>query len=228
MGTLIFHILLFSTFLIAELDIRNEIKEEPIIIDFAMLEELEEIMEQMEKTQDQNEASNMSEDNPYTAASNQAVNDAPMKDEFFDNDYLKELEAAQKMVSDVNDQLSKEIANIEDFDMPEITSEGEHPDSIKNTIYSGESNIHYFLENRYHLRMANPVYLAKGGGKITVDIEVNRKGRVVNAVPRLNNSINDPMLPEYAKSAALRTMFNEDNSAPKNQAGTITYTFVPQ
>ena len=72
----------------------------------------------------------------------------------------------------MNKQLSKEVKDIEEFAMPEETTEGMHPDSIKNTIYSGESNIHYFLEDRYHRRLPIPVYLAQGGGLVVVDIVV--------------------------------------------------------
>ena len=73
-----------------------------------------------------------------------------------------------------------------------------------------------------------PVYLAKGGGTIIVDIAVDRQGRVIKAEPRNNNGVKDPMLPEYAQNAALRTLFNADQTAPKIQTGTITYTFVAQ
>jgi hypothetical protein len=226
MGTLIFHILLFSGFLIAEIDFKGNVREEAIIIDFSTVEEVKKMMEQTEKSKDQNTPSTQNE--PGAAISNKAVNDARTKDDFFDKDYQNDVLAAQKLVQDVNQQLSKKITDINDFDMPEITTEGVAPDSVKNVIYSGKSNIHYYLENRYHLSMRNPVYLAKEGGILTVDIAVDRNGRVVKAEPRINTEIKDSMLPEYAKNAALRTIFNADQSAPKIQTGTITYTFVPQ
>lgn len=225
MGTLIFHILLFSGFLIAEIDFNGKIKEEAIIIDFSTLEEIKEEKTTIEKKQDQNTPSTQKE---RSVTSNRAVNDAQRNDKFFDKEYLKDVQEAQKLVKDVNRQLSKKIVDKGDFEMPEITTEGVDPDSIKNMIYSGKSNIHYFLENRYHISLRNPVYLARGGGKITIDISVDRNGKVISAVPRNSSTSADPLLPEYAQNAALRTVFNTDQSAPKVQKGTITYTFVAQ
>ncbi len=226
MGTLIFHILLFSSFLVSEINFKKEIREEAIIIDFSVLEDLKEEKVQEEKSIDRNTPSMQNERS--AAISNRAVNDARRNDKFFDKEYLNDVQTAQKLVKDVNRQLSKKVVDRGDFNMPEITTEGVDPDSIKNIIYSGKSNIHYFLENRYHVSLLNPVYLAKGGGKITIDIAVDRNGNVVKAEPRANSGIKDPMLPEYAQNAALRTVFNTDRSAPKVQLGTITYTFVAQ
>lgn len=229
-GTLLFHVLLFGSFLLAEVNLKGKVKEEPIIIDFAAIEELEEpeLEKVEEETEDENTPSTPNETPQQTSRSNRAVNDAPTKDPFFDEDYQREIAEAQKLVSDVNSQLSKEVKKMEEFTMPEETTEGMDPDSIKNTIYSGESNIHYFLENRYHVRLPIPVYLAQGGGLVVVDIVVNQKGKVIQAEVRKNNKLKDPMLEVYAKQAAERTRFNADASAPTQQKGTISYTFVPQ
>lgn len=226
MGTLVFHILLFSAFLLSEIDFKREVREEAIIIDLSMLEDLPEEKVPKEKIIEKNTPSTQNERS--AAVSNRAVNDARKNDKFFDKEYQNDLQSAKKLVQDVNRQLSKKVADMGDFNMPAITTEGVDPDSIKNTIYSGKSNIHYYLENRYHVSLRNPVYLAKGGGKITVDIAVDRNGDVVKAEARPNSGIKDPMLPDYARSAALQTRFNADQSAPRVQSGTITYTFVAQ
>ncbi len=225
MGTLIFHIVLFGSFLLAEINIKKETIEEPIIIDFSQIEEIPET-EVIEETQEQENSPSDLNPQDFASRSNRAVNEA-RKDPFFDAEYLREIENAQKLVSDVNEQLSKEIPDIEDFDMPEETTEGMDPDSIKNTIYSGDSNIHYFLENRYHTRLPIPVYLAQGGGTITITIRVDKNGRVKKAEIKSNQS-NDPLLQAYALQAAKKTYFNRDQNAPDLQTGTITYTFVPQ
>lgn len=226
MGTLVFHILLMSSFLLSEVKLKGEAKEETIIIDFMPLEEETPETPNEKQREDENAPSN--ETGSPISKSNRAVNDASQKDPFFNEAYRKEIAEAQKLVSDVNKQLSKKIPDIKEFEMPEETTEGIDPDSIKNTIYSGESNIHYYLENRYHLRLPIPVYLAQGGGKITVDIWVSPTGRVIRAEVRPAPQIKDQMLPEYARQAAQRTVFNMDKSAPSPQKGTITYTFVPQ
>ena len=228
MGTLIFHILLVTGFLIEELNykIKPE-KEETILLDFVLPPEKTELSEP-EKIQNRETGSDQTSRQNRNMGSNLAVNDAMKKDKFFDESYKHDIEEAEKMVDNVNKQLSKKAPPIKKFAMPEAITEGQNPDSIKNTIYSGKSNIHYFLENRFHVRLPIPVFLAKGGGLITIDIQVNRAGEVIKAEARPSGSINDPMLPIYATQAAERTIFNSDPKAPTIQKGTITYRFVAQ
>lgn len=228
MATLIFHILLVTGFWLAELTLKVETKpEEAILLDFTAPEEKEKILEPEEKT-DENKASDLSNRSVQNEGSNRAVNDALKKDKFFDDSYRRDIEEAKKMVADVNKQLSKKATPVKNFEMPEAITDGQARDSIKNVIYSGKSNIHYFLENRFHVRLPIPVYLAKGGGVITVDIHVDRKGKVIKAEARPSNNITDPMLPTYATQAAERTIFNSESKAPSIQRGTITYHFVAQ
>lgn len=228
MGALIFHILLFVSFWIAEQNLSVVLMpEESVLIDFAPPREKE--SEPIEKRNEEEKVKN----NEVAArradlASNQAVNDAAPKDRFFDKRFQQEIEDAKKLVSDVNTQLSKKAPSTKQIKMPEVTTEGMERDSIRNVIYSGKSNIHYYLENRYHLRLPVPVYLAKGGGQVIVDIQVNRDGKVVRAEARASGRLEDQALPQYAVSAAEQTIFNADPKAPANQKGTITYNFVRQ
>lgn len=210
-------------------------KEDSVLLDFSTSDEKEKVEEQMSVTKEKQELNTKSEKssgNSQNTGSNNAVNDAPnnarKKDKFFDDNYRNDIEQAKKLVADVNKQLSKKATSTQKFEMPEATTEGQSSDSIKNVVYSGKSNIHYFLENRFHLRLPIPVYLAKGGGTITVDIQVDRSGRVVKAEARISKNINDPMLPVYATQAAERTVFNPELKAAEIQRGTITYKFVAQ
>jgi hypothetical protein len=230
MGTLIFHIALFSVFLGVEFKIKNKIENnEAVLVEISTLDESRQELKPESITTQKNDLSeNKGIHNEQNNGSNRAVNDAALKDKFFDESYRREVEDAKNLVADVNKQLSKKIIPTKKFEMPEATSEGEYPDSVKNVIYSGKSNIHYFLENRFHLRLPIPVYLARGGGTITVDIQVNRTGNVIKAEARPANNIHDEMLPVYATQAAERTQFNSDSKAPMVQKGTITYKFVAQ
>lgn len=230
MGTLIFHILLVTGFWVAELNLTAKIeKEEAILLDFTAPEETKVIQEpESEKQQEKNFAT---DDNQ--SVSNRAVNvaaktQAARNDKFFDESYKRDIEEAKKMVVDVNKQLSKKAPAIKKFEMPEATTEGQDPDSIKNVIYSGKSNIHYYLENRFHVRLPIPVYLAKSGGEVKVDIQVDRSGKVIKADARPGKNIKDQMLVEYATQAAERTVFNADAKAPAIQKGNIIYKFVAQ
>lgn len=230
MGTLVFHILLFSAFLLADVNIKGNVKEEELIIDFPdILPEPEEPVEEQSKQQQDIPAekpqSNVASTNRTT---NRASNQLAAKDNFFDEEYQKEIEEAQKMVSNVNEQLSKKIVDIDAIKMPVESTEGMNPDSIKNIIYTGESNITYYLENRHHVRLPIPVYLAQGGGKVIVDIIVTRQGKVIKAEAQKNAAIRDKNIFTYAEVAASNTIFNADQSAPAEQHGTIHYVFIAQ
>lgn len=230
-GTLLFHILLFSTFLLADIDIKGSVKEQAILIEFP--EELAEpeFIEPKEKEESTDHSDYEQNNNTRSnIASNRAANQNTTEstEDFFNDDYLNEIEAAKKLVSSVNQNLAKETVDLSEIEMPVETTDGLDRDSIKSLIYVGESNIVYHLENRYHLSLPVPVYLTQGGGTVVVDIVVNSQGKVVEASPRENSMLKDEKLCAYAKEAASRTIFNSDSSAPPQQKGTIQYTFVAQ
>lgn len=231
MGTLVFHILLFASFLLADVDIKGNVKEEPVIIEFADIlpepEPLEEILDEQDEVQP--EAAEQSNTRSNLASNRTATeNTTTSTDDFFDDEYLKELEAAKNLSASVNKNLAKEVTDLSDIKMPVETTEGMDPDSIKNVIYSGESNIVYYLDNRHHISLPVPVYLSHAGGKVIVDIKVNRQGKVEEAVARKNRSLHDQQILLYAQEAASRTVFNSSSEAPRLQRGTIHYTFVAQ
>lgn len=228
MGTLLFHILIVGVFLLAEMDLKREMYEEAIIIEFPieMPDEVD-IQETPQELSPQTPA-NLSTRSNIPSASGRLPSQASSRESFFDESYQNEIENARKLEADVNNQLSKEIPDMSKIKMPEQVTDGINPDSIKNSIYTGDSNIEYHLDNRYHVRLPIPIYLTRGGGTVTLDIAVNRQGRVVSATPRRNNSVTDEQIYLYAQAAAQRTLFNPDSNAPNIQNGTIRYTFVAQ
>lgn len=224
-GTLIFHILLLATFILAGVDTSGYFKDEGIVIDF---EEIPDIPPLEEEQQDENTEATESEEANISSMSNRAVNKAApkTKDKLLNDDFMREMEAAQKLAQDVSNQLKKEIVDIEDMPMPEVTNDEQTDSDEKNVINYGESRNYYELKDRYHTRFFIPTYLAQKGGVITVDIIVNRNGKVISAIVR--NSEQFPTLSRFAKSAALRSRFNKSPQAPEKQKGTITYTFIAQ
>jgi len=229
MGTLVFHILLFSAFLLADVDIKGNVKEEAIVIEFPDILPEPELPEEVQQDKGE-ELSGSDQLNRSNVASNQTAseNTTTSTDEFFDSEYMREIEEARQLRSSVDNNLSKATVDLSEIDMPVETTEGMDRDSIKNVIYAGESNIKYYLDNRYHIRLPVPVYLAQGGGTVIVDIKVDRSGKVIQANARENKSIRDRQIFLYAQEAASRTVFNSDNNAPEPQSGTIEYTFVAQ
>jgi hypothetical protein len=231
MGTLVFHILLFAALFLAEVEMKGNIKEESLLIEFPdILPEEEEKVPEEKQPSDLAASTDNSNNNLTNVASNRlsVEKSTTSKEKFFDESYLKEVNEAKQLVSNVNNQLAKEKVNLDDIKMPVETTEGMIPDSIKNIIYTGESNIVYYLKNRYHVSLPIPVYLAQGGGKIIIEIIVDRQGKVIQATPKAGQKVNDEQIIIYAQAAALRTLFNADPKAPSSQKGTIHYTFIAQ
>lgn len=233
--TLTFHIIILIVLLTSNLKYSEQSPEEAILLDFTAevmkLPEPEKLKEQLltATTQQMPGSNQMASNRPVNDASNDpAKSSSHSTDPFFDKAYNKEIAEAKQRVNDVNKTLAMKIPKIGDIRMPEDNTDGKTREEVKQSNFKGKSNIHYFLENRYHARLPIPVYLAEGGGEVIVDIVVGRDGRVLSANPRLNPKITDLNILAYAKQAAEKTWFNEDASAPEKQKGTITYRFVAQ
>jgi hypothetical protein len=231
-GTLVFHVVLFGFLFISEINRTGKVRDNYIEIEFPVEPaEAKELSENVISGQDEKiSAVPSSGDIAAANVTNRPSNrgDVTAKDPFFDKDYEREIKEAKELVDDVNKQLSREIVDINSIEMPEVNTEGMKEEEISNKIYTGESNIEYHLGKRYHIRLPIPVYLAKGGGTVTVDISVNREGRVISAKARNAGTVRDEQIYLYAEIAAGRTFFNADQTAPAVQNGTIRYTFIPQ
>jgi hypothetical protein len=229
--TLCFHIILLILLLTLNLKYDKKYIEDAIIMDFR--NEVPKLQDSEKEHQQANTSGSQQMPGSNLLASNRAVNEANKSgsrtnDPFFDKAYNNEVAAAKKLASDVNKNLARKIPEIGDIRMPEENTRGKTREEVKQLNFKGKSNIHYLLENRFHVRLPIPVYLAEGGGEVIVDIVVGRDGRVLEANPRQNTQFADPTVLAYAKQAAEKTWFNEDTSAPEKQKGTITYRFVAQ
>lgn len=90
----------------------------------------------------------------------------------------------------------------------------------------GNKGISYDLQGRSSLSIPKPQYNLQEGGKVVVEITVDKNGKVVNARPGMPGSTtSNSSLFEAAKKAALKAKFNSDNNAPAYQKGSITYNF---
>lgn len=222
--TLVVHIFIFTLLYLSQFKIKNEVKETELIIDFSLLAPVPPEVQKSAELNNDNEASAIN--GSVMARTNTGSNRASTsKNKNVDEQYERELEAAQNLVKEVSRQLNREIPTIEDLKMPDASPV--KPDEMHNKIYSGESNIEYYLEKRFHVKLPIPVYLAEKGGKVKVLIVVDREGQVTKAEPIIEPYLSEQIL-SYAKTAALRTRFNPDSNAPVQQNGYIVYTFIPQ
>lgn len=88
----------------------------------------------------------------------------------------------------------------------------------------GDGN--YRLGGRKALNKEKFMQDCNESGIVVVQIEVNRSGTVIRAVPGVKGTTNNSAcLTEPAKRAALATRFNADPEAPAVQVGTIIYNF---
>jgi hypothetical protein len=218
--TLLFHILVFTVLNFSQFKIKREFQEPELIIDF-----IDPIIE-MPKEEQQNETKQSEYNTKHitSVASNRALNN---QNKPINNELQEEMDKARNLVRDVNKQLQKDIPTVENLKMPVETTEGMSPDSILKKLYTGDSNIEYFLDKRYHVRLPKPIYLSQYGGIVRINILVDRNGNVIAATPEKTDNIPMQLL-SYAKTAALQTKFNRDNNAPSQQSGYIKYQFIAQ
>ena len=94
--------------------------------------------------------------------------------------------------------------------------------------YKGPAVINYYLENRRALRLPVPAYKCEMGGRVVVDIEVQRDGTVSRASIDGENSVIDDCMNRAALEAAQTCRFTVSDNAPERQGGSITYLFVRQ
>ena len=102
--------------------------------------------------------------------------------------------------------------------------EGEKESGVKQ---KGSVLISYWLPGRRDISLYMPAYQCEGGGEVTVNITVNRNGKVVSASMK-ESSTNSSCINDMAILAARNSRFNVDDTGSDKQSGTITYIFVPQ
>ncbi len=91
----------------------------------------------------------------------------------------------------------------------------------------GGKGISYSLAGRKPVKLPKPEYKGKEGGKVVVEVTVDRNGNVTKAIPGVKGSttLNEYLL-KVAKKAALASKFDRKPDAPAYQKGTITYIFI--
>ncbi len=230
LATIIFHMVLVVIFLVLKITSVQNLMDNIIAIDFEE-NKIQDIISEPPKERDvefdkyiadylESERSNV----PVNLASK--LNEKISTDQFV-NELTEEmsLNRSEEMI-----RLQEKLRELQEMESADnIIEEENSSDDKKPIVFTGKTNIFYSLENRYHLRLPVPVYKCEGFGIVEVQIFVDQKGFVVNAlIPNLGESMNEICLAEAAKTAAMSTKFNSDFDAPLRQQGTITYHFQPQ
>jgi TonB family protein len=114
-----------------------------------------------------------------------------------------------------------------DTGLDDITEEKTAQGGEESQAYKGPSVASYYLEGRVAVHLPVPSYKCFKGGDVTVLIEVNVQGYVVNAEIDKRNSSGDECLHRAAIDAAERSRFSTASKS-ENQKGNIVYRFMPQ
>lgn len=237
LGTIMVHMLIIIALLAFKVTTNYKNYNSDVTIDFVDRDIVEMIKEQnkseleelLDKTKLTAEDKIMEE---IRERSNKAVNEAiqdidnKLKDDRHDSqdDLYKEAQDLQNRLNETD----KKFKENRDFN-PQDTDVTEQKKNVEAVVLKkGTTNISYFLGVRKMTKKTVPVYKCQGGGKVVVNIKVNKMGYVTAATVDTQLSLNDNCLCSAAEQAARTTRFNSDINGDDNLSGTITYVFVSQ
>lgn len=175
----------------------------------------------------------LSSEDRRNIAVNQAMKSSPETDPYDYSDVEESDDAYKEQL--VKDAISKDeyekIFERDDLNFETNPKEEIIEDKLqteeKPSNYQGATYISYTLKDRYKLKIPVPTYRCEGSGKVTVNIIVNRDGKVISNEITANSS-SDACLREAALKSVKRSKFNQNYDAPLKQRGTIIYIFEAQ
>lgn len=152
----------------------------------------------------------------------------------------KRIEAEQQRIADVMNRTKNALANSKNTGTSSTSegvaggagNQGVPTGSVDSQVRGdgsglGDSGVSYDLAGRRHQRLPLPKYDYQEGGRVVVEVSVDRSGKVTQANPGIKGSTTlDEYLLKVAREAALGAQFESNPSAPPVQKGTITYNFI--
>ncbi len=235
LGTLIFHIILFSILLVVTLKTKRNFQEPEIYMEISkeIAMEIAQQKEQeiKEKLQEKSHKNRQVEELLKSIAVNKDVKKTTDASKHV-ADMIKNIK--QNLKEYQSDDIGNNKNAIGEFkkdsiDIEKSRREQQKLDSLQNIEYSGKSSVYYSLKGRKKRYLPIPVFQCENEGKVVVKIYVARNGRVLEAmIEKKQSGVVDECLFEAAIKAAQRTRFNRNEKAPAKQIGTITYHFIRQ
>lgn len=227
-STIIFHLVVIIIFLLTAIH-RVVSEETSFVLDFSKLEEMEKIAKQVEiKEKASKELDDLlSGKTSSSAYRNVAVDrsNRALKDDRFKNpnqvyDEARELQRKldASRAAALREQGSDDVLSASKEKLPDSNAQQ----------YKGPSVISYSLDGRKAISLPVPAYKCPGGGDVSIQITVNRKGYVTAAAVIENVSTSDECIVSSAIAAAKKSRFRASTSAPEKQVGEIVYRFIPQ
>ena len=225
LATIAFHLFLFVIFLIIKITASSSTAEGEILIDFSETEDIQDMMNQLEKPEEQNKEG-FEDLYEQIKMSNAASNlNAKFEDEISTEKFVEQV-MDENDIEDLNPDVPDD--DLLSFDENTPIENPKNSDEKVNT-FRGKTSIMYDLKNRTGKYLHVPVYKCETGGTVVVNIVVNQKGKVVNAnINQKSTTDFLSCLEEAAINSAYKSFFNTDYNAASRQGGTITYIFRAQ
>lgn len=132
-------------------------------------------------------------------------------------------------------KLKKEKVKDIIVDKTKTTEDGFNTEDAKteNTAtshsFAGSVTAEWYLTQRGKEKLLKPSYVCKGGGKVKVNIIVDREGLVIEAsINKKESFYKESCIGENALAYAKKCRFSVSTVAPVQQEGWILYTFIAQ
>lgn len=106
--------------------------------------------------------------------------------------------------------------------------EGQKQERIPTVSKRGNVTVEYDLPGRYATVLPIPAYKCQEGGKVIVDIVVDKNGDVLSVAINASSSGSSVCIAEMALEAAKNSRFDVKSTAQLKEKGTITYIFLAQ
>ncbi len=231
-STVVFHLVVIIILLATS--INNVIAEEmAFVLDFSGLEQQEQqIKEEEIKVRAQQEVEDLlagrvpsSRSSAYRNVAVDRSSGSNLKDDRHKNP-SQVYDEARELQRKLDESRRQAMA---DQGSDDVADPNQKVSNQKDEAYKGPSVISYSLDGRKALSLPVPVYKCYGGGDVSIQITVNRKGYVVSAVVIESSSTSlDDCIVRSAIEAAKRSRFRAKADAPEKQVGEIVYRFIAQ
>jgi len=203
-------------------------EEDEYVIEMAILdEEVEQLLKEKERLEDIAQNDPVKSHRAFNETAKPSVgNPEPLKT-------LEELMEERDMENGPNDFLNndagyaaslKELAKRRKERKEQLGERDADKKEFTNNLKDKRTSISYSLVDRNAYYLPPPIYTCENGGKVVINIDVNKDGDVLEvSFNEKSSSTNDYCLIENAKAYALKANFSR---SPKgSQIGTITYLF---
>ena len=203
-------------------------EEDEYVIEMAILdEEVEQLLEEKERLEELAQNDPLKSHRAFNETAKPSIgNPEPLKS-------LEELRQERETTSGPNESFSddsgyaanlKELAKKRQERKEQLGELEAEKKEFTNYLKDKRTSISFSLVDRNAYHLPPPIYTCENGGKVVINIKVDRNGDVFEATFNDKSSnTNDYCLIENAKAYALKANFSR--SAKNSQIGTITYLF---